>query len=103
MQFDAVLAHEPVGLKVTGDGVESGGVLEAELLGCLGKGDPGLSHDQGKKPVTATVGARLRRAGAGAWRRGGLWRGGRACAAGLPARSSVLLRGRYGWWTRGGP
>ena len=80
MQFDAALAHEPVVLKATGDCVESGGVLEAELCGRLSESDPGLIDDQGKELVTTTTRAGLRRAGARAGRGGGRGRGGRATA-----------------------
>src|ERR1035438_1706878 len=80
VQLDAVLAHEPVVLKATGGRVESGGVLETELLGRPGKSDPGLIHDQGQQLVPASSGARPSRARARAGRRGGLRVGGRACA-----------------------
>jgi len=45
-QLDAALAHEPLVLKATSDPVEAGGVLDAELLGRLGKRDPRLIYDQ---------------------------------------------------------
>ncbi len=62
VQFDAVLAYEPVVLKATGDCVESGGVLETELFGRVSEGDPGLIDDQGKKLVTASTRASPMRA-----------------------------------------